>query len=170
MGGDDAGKKSHRGAGVPAIDIAGRLSQAATRSLDDEGPLASMLDAGTKGAHGIDGGEAVISLQETGDRASSLGERCKHGTAVRHALVSGNDEGGLNGAAGPDGEALHDGKNRGLCRALTVRKSDSGILIRKGKRLGVPMFLCPSQKIQKGVRLFLTEGGSHGVKEFCHLT
>ena len=47
VGGDDAREEAHRGAGVPAVDIAGRLGETAARSLDDEGSRAGMFDLGT---------------------------------------------------------------------------------------------------------------------------
>ena len=107
MGGNDAGEEAHRGSGVSAVDIAGGLREAAARSLDDECSFARVLDVRPKRTHRAHGGEAVLSLEESGDHGAPLGERGEHGAAVRHTLVSRDGDVCADRAAGTDRKGLH---------------------------------------------------------------
>ena len=79
--------QAHRGAGIPAIDVAKGLGQTSRSALDDESSRFRRFDENTHLAHGLDGASAVLALKKIRDGARAVGERGQEDGAMGDAFI-----------------------------------------------------------------------------------
>ena len=117
--GAKAGEEAHASAGVADIQGLDRLDHLAAGALDAEerGAIGGVFHPGAcaEGHHCLEGVEAVLGLEEAGDRGDSARKAGDERHAVADALVAGDGERAAAVAAGMNdaGFVCPDGRGHG---------------------------------------------------------
>ena len=105
--GQKAGHQSHRGAGVAAIQDVGGLRQTVQAFSFDGERFSVVLNGNPHGTERVQGGEVVLSPQETPHRGDAAGDGAEHDGTVGDGFVSRHRNLTLYRCSGLDGIALH---------------------------------------------------------------
>jgi hypothetical protein len=87
LAGEDPAEQAQDGAGVAAVDRAGRFDEAAkTAAGDADGGLVRLGDTGSEGANGLERGVGVGGVAEVPQLAFAFCDRCEERAALADAL------------------------------------------------------------------------------------
>ena len=90
LAGKQASEKPHRGTRISAIDFAFRRGENTFLSMHDEHVRIRLFNLNAKRSQRVDGVHAILTRQESLQRANAVGQRGDNGGAMRNTLVAGN--------------------------------------------------------------------------------